>query len=93
MRVEIVKEVNRHLRQTWMFHIFDLNIVFIKYKVEQKPPRKRKWTIIELWDKYGRRHDTMIEEPVVQEHIKREALEKVQNMLKVLTWEEWKNPK
>lgn len=93
MRVIITKDVNKHLRQTWLFHIFDLNIVFIGYTVEEKPPRKRKWTITKIWDKYSRRHNTMIEQPIVQEHIKHEALEKVQNMLKVLTWEEWKNPK
>lgn len=91
MRVEVTKEVNEHLRQTWKFNMFDLNLVFVGYVVEEKPPRKRKWRITEKWDKYERRcENTIKEEPKLEEHIKRDALEKAQSMIKVMTWDEWK---
>ncbi len=52
MRVEVTKEVSKHLRQTWQFNMFNLSVVFVGYVVEEKPPRKRKWRVIKQWDKY-----------------------------------------
>jgi hypothetical protein len=89
--ISITKEVNKHLRQTWRFILFDLNAVFVEYTAEEKPPKKRKWRTVQKWDRYARRYENTIkEEPVLEEHIKREALEKIQSMISVMTWGEWK---
>tara|TARA_R110000803_G_scaffold205438_1_gene272099 strand:+ start:425 stop:700 length:276 start_codon:yes stop_codon:yes gene_type:complete len=90
MRVEVTKNVNENLRQTWQFNMFDLNVVFVGYVVEEKPPRKRKWRGTKKWDRYARKYENSLEEPTLEEHIKREALENAQSMVKVLTWSEWK---
>ena len=91
MRVKVTKNVNEHLRQTWEFNMFDLNVVFVGYVVEEKPARKRKWRVSKKWDRYGRRYENSIkDEPTLEDHIKREVLEKAQSMVRVLTWAEWK---
>ena len=90
MRIEVTKEIDKHTRQTWQFNMFDLNIVFVGYLVEEKPPRKRTWKIVKIWDKYSSRHENSLEEPTLQEHIKQEAIEITSKRLKVFTWEEWK---
>lgn len=91
MIITVTKQINEHLRQTWQFNMFDLNAVFVKYIVEEKPPRKRLWRITGKWDKYDRIHNNTIkEEPILEDHIKQAALEQAKSMIKVMTWQEWK---
>ena len=90
MRVEVIKNVNDNLRQTWQFNMFDLRIVFVGYVIEEKPPRKRKWKITKKWDRYAGRLENSLEEPKLEEHVKLEVSQKVQDMIKVMTWDEWK---
>lgn len=93
MRIEVTKEVDKHTRQTWVFNLFDLNLVFVEYFLEEKPPRKRKWRITSKWDRYRRDRFNDMKEPELQNHIKREVLDKVKGLVKVITWNEWKNNK
>jgi hypothetical protein len=77
-------------KQTWRFTMFDLNVVFVEYKYEAKPHRKRKWNIVHKWDKYAREHENSITEPELEPGIIELAKIKVTNRIKVMTWDEWK---
>lgn len=90
MKVEVVKEINKHLRQTWVFNMFDLNVVFVKYMAEERPPRKRIWRVTDMWNKYSSRNSN-IEEPHLTDKLRSEALGVVMSKIRVKTWDEWKS--
>jgi len=90
MRIEITKKIDEYKRETWVFNMFEMNIVFITYFIEEKPLRKRLWRINYKWSKYSRRYENTIDEPKLNEHIKQEAINEAIKKLIVLTWDEWK---
>lgn len=90
MRIDVIKEIDKHTRQVWGFNLFDLTAVFVEFTIEEKPPRKRKWVVIKRWDKYENRHENRVEEPILPDEIREEAFREVCNFVKVKTWSEWK---
>lgn len=79
---------NQILRQKWVFHLFDFNLVFTSYIVEERMKGKFKET--HRWDKFKDYTNSIKEEPVLEQHIKNEALDKIKSMIKVVTWDEFK---
>jgi hypothetical protein len=90
MRFEIEKIIDNETKEFWVFNMFELNAVFVSWRIEKKPKRKRKWTIEKVWDKYQNRYG-MPKEPDLPEIIKNEALTVAISHVKVKTWNEWKN--
>lgn len=90
MRIIVEKQTDSETRETWYFNTFDLNIVFIFWSKEVKPKGKRKWTIEKYWDKYSRRDYKMVDEPILTELIRNEALSEAFKNIRVLTWSEYK---
>jgi hypothetical protein len=91
MRIDIVKQIDKDTREIWGFNTFDFNAVFVRWHKEVKPKNKRKWVMIDFWDKYSRRHPMMSEEPILPEAIKSEALNELTKFVRVRTWDEWKS--
>lgn len=88
MRIEIVEKIDSENQKVYGFNLFDLTGVFITYHTENKAKGKRTWTITHFWDKYGR--NSTIDEPELPLIIKEAALAKIQAMIKIHTWDEWK---
>jgi hypothetical protein len=83
-------EIDKNTKEQWRFNIMDLNVVFVGWIQLTRPQGKRKWIADKWWDKYGRSRDFSHEEPELPKHIKQMALERVQSMVTVKTWNEWK---
>lgn len=92
MRFEIEKVIDNETKEVWVFNMFDLNAVFVSWKMEKKQKGKRKWALEKFWDKYRRIDPYMsINEPELPEAIRNEALSIAISHLRVKTWNEWKN--
>lgn len=93
MRIDVVKEIDKHNKETWMFNVFNLNqIVFVGFLLEEKPLKKRVWRIKKQWSVYSRSlSDNSLKEPILMEDIKDEAIKKAQSLIKVISWNEFKN--
>lgn len=87
MRIEVEKNIDAETKDTWHFNLFDLNAVFVGWTRESKPKGKRKWVIVDSWDKYSR--DKQIEPPL-PEQIRSEALSEVYKLIRIFTYDEWK---
>jgi hypothetical protein len=91
MRFEIEKVIDNETKEFWTFNMFELNAVFVSWRVEKKPKGKRVWKIEKFWDKYRCRDGyRMVIEPELPEIIRNEALSIAISYLKVKTWNEWK---
>lgn len=42
MRIEVIIDVNKNTRKIYTFNLFDENLVFVKYNLEEKPPNRRR---------------------------------------------------
>lgn len=89
MMIEVIIDVDSETRKVYSFNLFDLIVVFVKYRKESKPKRKKNWITIEFWDKYERNNRTP--EPELTMNIRDLALEKTKNLVVVKTWSEFKN--
>jgi len=89
MYFEIEKEITPEERDIYKFNVFDHNAVFVGLSREIKPKGKRKWQRVQWWDKYNAR-DCNLPQPELTLGIRAEALEIMQSMCKVSTWDEWK---
>ena len=88
--INIEVQIDQETRETWYFHMFDLNAVFVYWKREIKPKGKRKWIIERSWDKYKERDLNSTPRPELPEIIRSQALSEVMKMIRVYTWDEWK---
>lgn len=93
MRIEVEIEQSQMVREVWEFNVFDQSVVFIRYCLMEKPKGKRKWSTINLWDKYKRTYQNTCKEPVLPDSIKELAKQKLVDMITVKTWGEWKGLK
>ena len=95
MRIEVIKNIDKHNRQVWSFSLFDTKLVLSSYTVESKPPRKRKWRIVNIWSTYtdimrNYGEDQKLKEPELQRHIKAAAIKELNKQISCLTWSEYK---
>jgi len=89
MKIQIVNKIDDETNEVYGFNMFDLTAVFVTYHVEVKPGRKRNWTITGLWDKYNNRHSN-IEEPTLPAAIIEKVHWKIEDLVQVKTWDEYK---
>ena len=94
MRIKVIIDIDKNTRKFYAFNLFDENLVFVDYSLEEKPPNKRKWTTKEFWSSYSHKmrcyHGATIEQPELTDFIKELALKELNLKLKCLTWGEWR---
>lgn len=91
MNITVEKQIDSETKEIWGFKLFDFNLVFTGWSLQKKPKGKRKWIIEKFWDKYHHRREfKMVEEPVLPDIIRSEALSEVFKHIRVKTWKEWK---
>lgn len=90
MRIIVEKEISNTERESYEFNMFDLTAVFVLYFKEEKPKGKRKWTVTKVWDRYNHR-SSQIPEPELPFGISAECRAKVCDLVRVKTWQEFKN--
>jgi len=93
MRIEVKIELSKENCRVYEFNTFDLNVVFVGYREQNKPKGKRLWKTISFWDKYNERDSNIKESPFLPLEVKQKAFEEMMKVIKVMTWEQWKNPK
>jgi len=87
--IEIEKQINETTKEVFRFNLFDLTAVLVYWSIQEKPKGKRKFSIIDYWDRYDRRYRTK-PEPNLPDQIRAEALIKLMALVRVKTWDEWK---
>lgn len=87
----IVSDICEETREIYEFNLFDLDLVFVLFRLETKAFKKRKWRIKSIWDKYGKESNNTIEEPKLPSFVIEQALSIARLQLKVKTWKEFKN--
>ena len=92
MRIEVKKEIDHETIEVYSFNLFDLTAVFVSYSRQKLHKGKKAWQVETFWDKYDERRN-VIDEPVLDEAIKKLAWEKCCELMEVKAWDEWKNPK
>ena len=88
MRIEIAN-TNTKSTETFEFIMFDLTAVFVGWKTETVKPGKRKYSVIDVWDKYSSRNST-VNEPELPLLVKEKIKDKIIEKIKILTWKEFK---
>jgi len=92
VKIEIVKQIDAETRERWGFLMFEVTAVFVGWHKETKPKGKRNWLNVAFWDKYARMDYRMADEPKIPESMKAEVIQEITELLKVKSWDEWKNP-
>jgi hypothetical protein len=90
MRINVTVDLSKTEKEVYGFNLFDLNAVFVTYHKEEIPAGKRKWRIVSFWDNYSR-ESTIKMPPALPDEIKALAFMKVQELIKVKTWAEYKS--
>ena len=93
MRFDVIINTDLHNREVYSFSCFDFRVVLVGWRWEEKPPRRRVWTIRHSWDTYRVRDSSAKEPPHLSAEIKQMAVNQINEMIKVMTWSEWKNLK
>ncbi len=88
--IEVVIDIDKENQELYGFNLFDLTAVFVRYHKQVKPKGKRKWTSAKFWNKYMERESNIVQ-PELPQSIKELAHQKVQELIKVKTWSEWKS--
>jgi len=89
MSIDVVVDTGKFNRDVWIFHLFDLNAVLVGFRSEEKPPRKQKWRLIDVYDKYGK--STILEPISIPKTVKEEVFLQIKNQIKIRTWKKWEN--
>ncbi len=90
MKITVRIETSSETAKVYDFNCFDTNIVFVAYSEEVKPSGKRKWRIVKFWDNYNKRDSSIKEAPDLPLDVRQLAAVQMIEMIKVMTWNEWK---
>lgn len=86
--IEVIIDKDSETKECYHFNVFDLNVVFVYYRVVSKPKGKKTWKVLYYWDKYNERDCNP--EPELSNEVRQLALTQTQTLIKVQTWKEWK---
>lgn len=86
MIIEI--SIDSEHKETYEFMKSESTFVFVGYTLKSKPKGKRMWRTIKYWDKYSR--ESTIDEPIITEKVREQALIKAKEIIEIKTWYEWK---
>ncbi len=89
--ITIEKALDAETKEVYSFHLFDLNAVFNGYDKLSKPKGKRIWRSIGKWSSHNDRYST-IPQPELPPEIILSCRVEIQKMIRVMTWQEYKNP-
>jgi len=87
--MEVIIKISKSEKQVYGFTLFGQVAVFTRYSLWEKPEGKRKYIRVSNWDKYNER-DSNVKEPEMSMFIKSAALDKIKEMARVKTWDEYK---
>jgi hypothetical protein len=87
--MQIDKKIDDNTIECYLFTQFDSTFVFTRYYKKVREG-KRKWVIVNNWDKYNKR-DSNTEEPILDNDILYYAEESAKSLIKIKTWHEYKN--
>jgi len=90
MRIEVIEQIDKHNREVWDFNAFEMTLVMVGKRIEEKLPRKRNWKVTAKFDRYNKRDSSLPEPDKIPNWVKIEAAEKMKSFIKVMTWDEWK---
>lgn len=91
MYIEIIRRENELSRQVWRFTI-DISysgscIYFDYYHIETRRTSRCNWVISKSWTRLERRYNT-IQEPILPDDVKAEALQHFANNIKTLPFKQ-----
>jgi hypothetical protein len=92
MRFEIEKQVNELTKQVWGFSEMGVKLYLGDYVLlKREDTRKRKYRVIEKYDRLDSRHNTITEDQVpFGDELKKQAYDEFIKNVEVLKWSERK---
>lgn len=89
MRIEVKTENEDKTLNIYVFTIFDTVAVFSELLHQYKPEGKKVWKIRMLWDRLSLR-DSIIEEPLLTDAVRKLAYDEIIKKIQVKTWKEFR---
>lgn len=90
--IHVYNEISKGKRERFDFNDFgSLNLVFVGYSIEEKTDRQRMWRRVAWWDNYNLRDCTIKTAPTLTDEVKEQAKAQVIELIRVMTFPEWKS--